>query len=203
MRRTLFLWVLVGLLASFTADSKKISKECVGVYWGAFDPPTEAHLAIIIKAANDIPLKKLIVVVNNHSYKNYAYSLEERLHMMKASLQQKGLDQVELLWQDASHQIDFLTLKAMVQEPLCAIAGYDAYKTWSASSASQDRSRYEAIAVVPRGDEEPILFDQSAFLLPIDPRYKDVSSTKVRDSLCRKMVDSACNESEARNISAK
>lgn len=155
-------------------------KEFIGAYWGAFDPLTEAHLAIIVRAINEIPLRKLIVIVNNHSYKSYQYSLAERLRMMKVILEQHGLEEVELLWQDESHQIGATALRKMTQGPLCAIAGYDAYKKWIAYSTSQDRSNYDAIAVIPRGDEHPVLFDKTAFLLPIDSKYKDVSSTKVR-----------------------
>lgn len=159
-------------------------KKLTGVYWGAFDPPTEAHAAVMISSINDIPLKKLIVVVNNHSYKDYAYPLEMRLQMMKSIIQSHGLEQIELRWQDESHKLDFMALKKITQEPLCAIAGYDAYKKWVAHSMPQDRFCYDAIAVIPRGDDIPILFDKAAFLLPIDSKYKDISSTKVRDSLC-------------------
>lgn len=155
-------------------------RKLTGVYWGAFDPPTEAHAAIIISSMNDIPLKKLIVVVNNHAYKNYTYPLEMRLQMMKAIIQQHGLEKIELHWQDETHQINFIALKEISQEPLCAIAGYDAYKKWVSHSSSHDRSCYDAIAVIPRGEDVPILFDEIAFLLPIDSKYKDVSSTKVK-----------------------
>ena len=170
----------VGILVSVFFTLKTDVKEFTGVYWGAFDPPTEAHSAIIAKAISDIPLRKLVVVVNNHPYKNYKYSLTERLHMMKIILQQHGLEQTELLWQDESHQMDAIALKAMIQGPLCAIAGYDAYKKWITYSVPQERSHYDAIAVIPRGDEAPILFDRMAFLLPIDSKYKNVSSTKVK-----------------------
>lgn len=201
---SLFLLIgTVGILIYFFFTIKTGVKELTGIYWGAFDPPTKAHSAIIAKAINDIPLRKLVVVVNNHPYKNYQYSLTERLDMMKIILQQHGLEKVELLWQDESHQMDAIALKAIIQGPLCAIAGYDAYKKWVSYSALQDRSHYDAIAVIPRGDEAPILFDKMAFLLPIDSKYKDVSSTKVRNSLCRKINDNVCNDSAERSISTK
>jgi nicotinic acid mononucleotide adenylyltransferase len=40
-----------------------------GVFWGCFDPPTLAHKAIALKALKDIPLKRLIIVINNHGPK--------------------------------------------------------------------------------------------------------------------------------------
>lgn len=176
----LFICSFVYIITSFIPQT---TTKFVGVYWGAFDPPTEAHAAIIVKSVKDIPLKKLIVVINNHPYKKYTYPLEKRLEMMRALFQQQGLERVELHWQDEFNQMDFTALKAMTQEPLCAIAGYDAYKKWVSHSKSQERLCYDAIAVIPRGDEEPILLDEIAFLLPIDLKYKDVSSTRVRASL--------------------
>lgn len=163
--------------------TQEAPRKLVGVYWGAFDPPTEAHAAIVLNSMNNIPLKKLMIIVNNHPYKNYTYPLEMRLQMMKAIIQQKRLENVELRWQDETHPINFLVLKEISQDPLCAIAGYDAYKKWVANSTPQDRSCYDAIAVIPRGEDVPILFDEIAFLLPIDTKYKDVSSTKVRANL--------------------
>ena len=153
-----------------------------GVYWGAFDPPTQAHLAIItaVLHQNNIPLQKLIVVVNNHKYKNYTFPLERRMQIIAQIIQSKGLKNIELLWQNETHKLNFQTLKKWLQTPLCAIAGYDAYKKWTDLSSLQERSLYDAIAVIPRGDEPSILFDKTAFILAIDPIYKYVSSTKVK-----------------------
>lgn len=159
------------------------SRNMTGVYWGAFDPPTEAHEAIIIRSLNDIPLKKLIVVVNNHDYKRYTYPLEMRMQMMKAAIQKNEPEKIELRWQDESHPINANSLQEAEEGPFCAIAGYDAYKKWIAHSRAKERSSFEAIAVIPRGDDIPILFDERAFLLPIDSKFKDVSSTKVRAGL--------------------
>ena len=100
--------------------------------------------------------------------------------MMKAIIQQNDIEKIELRWQDESHQMDFTNLKMTTQKPLCAIAGYDTYKKWITYSTPYDRLCYDAIAVIPRGDEVPILFDKTAFLLPIDSKYKNVSSTKVK-----------------------
>ncbi len=172
-----------------------------GVYWGAFDPPTEAHAAIIIASLKDIPLKKLILVVNNHPYKNYTYSLETRLQMIREIILLNGLENVELRWQDENYKLDFLALKQLTKKPLCAIAGYDAYKKWVEYSTPHERSLYDAIAVIPRGNDSPILYDEIAFILPINSIYEHVSSTKVRASLCRKIVDTTCNNGTELNVS--
>ena len=174
-----------------------------GVYWGAFNPPTEAHAATIYASLNNMRLKKLIIVVNNHSYKNYSYPLEIRLQLMKEIIQSTGLKNVELLWQDDTHKLDFSALRELTIGPLCAIAGYDSYKRWVDHSTLQERSLYDAIAVIPRGDESPILFDENAFILPISSKYRHTSSTKVRNSLSHKIMDRTYSDSVERNIVTK
>jgi cytidyltransferase-like protein len=151
-----------------------------GAYWGAFDPPTEAHVAIIQAAIEEIPLDRLYVVINNHPYKNYAFSMEERKQMLLELIPREELHHVEILWQNGTHDLDYSTLRKRIGAPLCVIAGYDSYKKWVEHSTPEERAAYDAIAVVPRGDDLPILYDQNAFLLPIDPIYRDVSSTKAR-----------------------
>jgi len=176
--------VLITLIAIFCCGfCRTSSPNMTGVYWGAFDPPTGAHAAIIVAAVNDIPLKKLIVVVNNHQYKNYTYPLAIRMQLIGEIIQSNGLENVEILWQDDTHKIDFWALRKMTLDPLCAVAGYDSYKKWVDYSSPQERSAYDAIAVVPRGDDQPLLYDENAFILPINEIYKHVSSTQIRESL--------------------
>lgn len=181
-RKTKFFIVLIGTLATlcFSFNHTQINN-LTGVYWGAFNPPTGAHAAIIAASLKEIPLKKLIIVVNNHSYKNYAYPLEIRLQLMKEIIDSNDIEKVEVLWQDDANKIDFTALRKITSEPLCAIAGYDAYKKWIDYSTPQERSLYDAIAVIPRGDEIPVLFDEMAFILPINSIFQHVSSTKVRE----------------------
>jgi nicotinic acid mononucleotide adenylyltransferase len=174
---SVFLFVTLFLLTSFSVN-RAISSEMTGVYWGAFDPPTEAHAAIIMDTLENLSLKKLIIVVNNHAYKNYTYPLGMRLEMVGEIVCLR--DNVEVLWQDETHTLNFAALKNIIKGPICGIAGYDAYKKWIRYSNSHERACYDAIAVVPRGDDPPILFDKNAFLMPIDPKYKDVSSTRVK-----------------------
>jgi nicotinic acid mononucleotide adenylyltransferase len=177
-----FISLIIYLLYNFTSSN---SNNITGVYWGAFDPPTKAHEAIIAASLKDIPVKNLIVVVNNHSYKNYTFPLEMRMQWIREIILSNGLENVEVLYQDDNRKLDFLALREITSDPICGIAGYDAYITWIQYSSAQDRALYEAIAVVPRGDDDPTLFDKTAFILPISPEYKYVSSTAIRESFVK------------------
>ena len=181
-RKTKFFIVLIGTLATFSFSFNHTQiNNLTGVYWGAFNPPTGAHAAIIAASLNEIPLKKLIIVVNNHSYKDYAYPLEIRLQLIKEIINPNDIEKVEILWQDDVNKLDFVALRKMTSAPLCAIAGCDAYKKWIDFSTPRERSLYDAIAVIPRSDDIPILFDEIAFILPINSIFQYVSSTKIRE----------------------
>lgn len=172
--------LLLFLIACTTSAPKM-----AGVYWGAFNPPTEAHAAVMEAALNKIPLKKLIVIVNNHPYKNYAYPLQIRLQMIQEMIDAHGFKNVEVLWQDETHPLSYQILKERVGAPLCAIGGYDSYKKWVEHTSPEERTLYDAIAVVPRGDDPLLLFDQNSFILSIPDNYRHVSSSKVRALLCQ------------------
>ncbi len=152
----------------------------VGIYWGAFDPPTEAHYAIITASMTQIPLKKLYLVVNNSSYKNYSLPLSERIQHIQSYIHKNGINNVEIISQDDIQKIDYTYLRKKTKSSLYAIAGYDSYLAWIKHTKPEERNLYDGIAVVPRGDDTPILIDKNAFLLPIDEKYKYISSTKVR-----------------------
>lgn len=73
-KKTIIFYLLLGTIAMTYFSFNRIpTNNMTGVYWGAFNPPTEAHAAIIVASLKNIRLKKLIIVVNNHSYKNYVY----------------------------------------------------------------------------------------------------------------------------------
>ncbi len=119
----------LDICTNFSKRSKFPQKEsCTGIYWGAFDPPTKAHRAIIEIVLAEKWLRDLIVVINNHNYKSYTYSLEERKLMMEDIILSLDAKNVTLLAQDDNHPLDYQVLTCMTPYPLCAIAGYDAYK---------------------------------------------------------------------------
>jgi cytidyltransferase-like protein len=153
-------------------------KSMTGVFWGAFDPPTKAHIAIIEKALSLPELRHILIIINNHSYKNYRSTLQERLDQMTILLSNWIPHQITLLTQDDAHPMNFTKLSTLTNLPLCAISGYDAYLKWAQYSSDIERSHYASIAVVPRGDIPPILFDEQAFLMPIDPTFKHTSSSQ-------------------------
>jgi nicotinic acid mononucleotide adenylyltransferase len=176
-----FSFILVTF--AYIGSKAEKPKEMTGVYWGAFNPLTPAHEAIITTASSNHSIKKLFVVVNNNSYKNYSSPLEERIAKIQAFIEANHLKNVEVLTQDDANQVNDSYFKERKICPICAIAGYDSYRKWVKYSKEPERAQYDAIAVIPRGDAAPLLFDKKAFLLPIDPTYKYVSSTKMRESL--------------------
>lgn len=188
--KVILIFIFLSCFSVVHADFKKMS----GVYWGAFDPLTEAHIEIINKSIINIPLKKLYVVVNNNKYKNYTYSLEERMRRVEEVINRNELNNVVLLWQDESNPQSFAEISLMDSGPLCAIAGYDAYKKWVEQSSLDNRSCYDAICVIPRGNEEPILFDKNAFILKIDAKFKDISSSGVKSSTLFRINNNASIE---------
>lgn len=56
-------------------------KQPIAVYPGSFDPPTNGHLDIIVRATHLFP--KVIVAVTNNSIKNPTFSLQQRTLMLK------------------------------------------------------------------------------------------------------------------------
>lgn len=189
MKKPNFLFFLIlcaGLAALFMykqhKESQGITQPMIGIYWGAFDPPTDAHLAIMRTSLETLPLTKLVIVVNNHSYKNYTYPLEARTQIIQHHIPAEYLDRIEILWQDDTKKLDYSALRAKFPKvAFCAIAGYDAYQKWIEYSPAHERAAYDAIAIIPRGDKDAVLHDDNAFLMPIDEIYRHVSSTQIRE----------------------
>ena len=55
----------------------------VAVYPGSFDPPTNGHLDILVRATHLFP--RVIVAVTDNSVKNPTFTLKERLAMLAAA----------------------------------------------------------------------------------------------------------------------
>jgi pantetheine-phosphate adenylyltransferase len=56
----------------------------VGIYPGTFDPITKGHIDVIKKSLNIV--NKLIIAVSNDFSKNYLFTADERVAMIKISL---------------------------------------------------------------------------------------------------------------------
>jgi hypothetical protein len=118
--------------------------------------------------------------VNNHSYKKYTASLEERKKALLQWLEGTSFSQIEVLSQDDKRPLDYSTLLKTEKPPFCAIAGHDAYLSWEKVSSKKERALWKAIAVVPRGSSEPVLQDENAFLLQIEKEHKHTSSSGLK-----------------------
>jgi pantetheine-phosphate adenylyltransferase len=59
-----------------------MTRQCA-VYPGSFDPPTNGHLDILIRASQLFP--QVIVAVTDNRNKNPSFSLEERLEMLRTT----------------------------------------------------------------------------------------------------------------------
>ena len=56
----------------------------VGIYPGTFDPITNGHIDVIIRSLKIV--NKLIIAVSNDYSKDYLFSSEERVSIIKNSL---------------------------------------------------------------------------------------------------------------------
>lgn len=153
--------------------------EVAAVFWGAFDLATSAHFRIITVCLEKFPIDPLIIVVNNHSYKQYKFSLEVRMQRIWGNVSTTEQKRILLTSQDDCKKMGYEALVQITQKPLYAIAGYDAYRSWNAMSLAKDRALYHKILVIPRGNAKPHLFDAHAELLPIESCYRYVSSSSL------------------------
>jgi len=74
--------------------ARERGEEIVAVYPGSFDPPTNGHVDIIVRAARLFP--RLIVAVGENPQKRALFSAEERVEMLKEICQELGLSNVEV-----------------------------------------------------------------------------------------------------------
>ncbi len=69
-------------------------KEKVAVYPGSFDPPTNGHLDLIIRASRIFD--KLIILLMTNISKKSLFLVEERLSMLKKIIFKRGLKNVSV-----------------------------------------------------------------------------------------------------------
>jgi pantetheine-phosphate adenylyltransferase len=58
-----------------------MTKEILAVYPGSFDPPTNGHLDIIIRASHLFP--KIIIAITKSINKKHTFSLQERIDLLQ------------------------------------------------------------------------------------------------------------------------
>ncbi|MFH1368261.1 MAG: pantetheine-phosphate adenylyltransferase [Elusimicrobiota bacterium] len=137
-------------------------KQPIAVYPGSFDPPTNGHFDIIIRATHLFP--KVIVAVTDNSIKNPTYTLQERLEMLKKIT--KNLPTVQIV-SFSGLLVNFLKRKraTVIIRGLRAISDFD----------------YEfQMALMNRRLSKNI---ESVFLMP------DVSFTFLSSSLVKQISD--------------
>ncbi|KTD65706.1 nicotinate-nicotinamide nucleotide adenylyltransferase [Legionella spiritensis] len=163
----------------------------IGLYWGTFDPPTRAHLNIMINAITQGALNKLVIVVNNNTgEKHYHTPGEDRAAMIRGML--KGLRL------DADVEIMIQTDKRLVNDKLIAalndgaqvvpVVGQDSFE-----KAAGYCRHYKEVIVAPRGEREEKKLQQimaihqltNITILAMEARYLTVSSTTVRQQIDR------------------
>ena len=104
----------------------------IGIYPGSFDPITNGHLDIVERALKIFD--KVIVLVAINPNKNYRFSLDDRLMMIKESV--KHLKNVEV------DSFDGLTIDYAIKKNACAIIRglrvvSDFEYEWSYSAANE------------------------------------------------------------------
>jgi len=92
-----------------------MSPSRIAVYAGSFDPPTKGHLWIIKKGLE--LFDKLIVAIGTNPQKNYTFSVEERIELIKASTE--DTDRLEVEHFDNRYLVDY----AREQDALFVIRG--------------------------------------------------------------------------------
>ncbi len=58
-----------------------MTKEILAVYPGSFDPPTNGHLDIIIRASHLFP--KIIIAVTKNTNKKHIFSLQKKTDLLQ------------------------------------------------------------------------------------------------------------------------
>ncbi len=164
----------------------------IGLYSGTFDPPTKAHDTIIRSALENLNLERLYIFVNKNGVKNYKYSSEERVEMLKRMLKDIE-DRVVIIAQSSDcKRADYQMIKnILIKDKVIHIVGEDSYER-RLLILPENRIQFDAIVILPRiisGQNEKRLenLESNAFYLPINRKeLLGISSTKVRSQLANR-----------------
>lgn len=159
------------------------------VYSGSFDPPTLAHKAVIESILMDKSIERLYVVVNRYTSKTFKGSLQQRVKMVEMMFEDEPAksERLIVIVQDSPNKMtDYLVIKKILRSPLMLVTGQDSYVK-SLNIPEELRVKFDAIAVIPRGEDSSIdknKLEENVKVLNIDKKYIHVSS-----SLVRQMID--------------
>ncbi|GEK88019.1 Phosphopantetheine adenylyltransferase [Alkalibacterium putridalgicola] len=131
------------------------------LYVGSFDPLTYGHLNIMERAADLVD--ELIVVVSASTAKNYLFSEEERLSMVKDSLLDRNIENCQIIAHDG------LTVKlAREKNARLLIRGIRSVKDFE-----YERDIADLNSLMDEGIETLCLIS--------DAKYQSISSTMVKE----------------------
>ncbi|MBN1823964.1 MAG: pantetheine-phosphate adenylyltransferase [Endomicrobiales bacterium] len=120
-------------------------RQPVAVYPGSFDPPTNGHLDIIVRATHLFP--KVIVAVTDNSNKNPTFTLQERKKMIAEAVRRYPTVTVDTF---SGLLVDYMTRKkaSVIIRGLRAISDFE-YEFEMALMNRRLNKRIEAVFLMP------------------------------------------------------
>lgn len=161
----------------------------VGIYWGTFDPPTLAHLNIMLQAIEQGELDKLVVVINNKSgYKHYHTPGVDRLIMIRQMLLHSvAAEQINIVIQNDTQKYGVEEISQIFEDDrIIPVVGQDSFEKFAAYC-----KQYSEVIVAPRGDKESLTLQNTIHeheldnirVLNLGRKYLEVSSSRVREEV--------------------
>lgn len=198
MRRSIFL-LLITLTVSCcsqldirripsndTSTTNPISKELIGIYTGTFDPPTNAHKAIMLLAIEKYHVDQLYIYVNISGTKDFKTSYLEREAMISGMLG-KNISKVKII--PVLQENKELVIAAVDEGPGIQTLQFSGQDSFDTMPADVVRARNRRWVVIPRGDT-PVNIPENSnvdVLKPID----DTSSSEIRKLIQEDRLDEA------------
>lgn len=179
-----------------------MARSKIGVYWGTFDPPTQAHFNIMQNAIIQGKLDKLIVVINDNTgpkhYYTPGYDRATMIRKMlwnsdtKSPIELMKKNHIEIIVQTDDYKVDTKLIEKMNKDAwVVPVVGQDSF----VSSAKYCKA-YEEVIVAPRGEDKEELVRtmkehdlHNIRVLELGSTFLTVSSTEVR-SIVNKTPDS-------------
>jgi len=173
---------------------KKVKKR-IGIFGGTFDPPHKGHIAIAEKAMEQFSLDRIYFIpayLPPHKPNRDFITAKQRLTMVKLAFgghKNFRISTVELQRRGISYTID--TLKTFKRRfpnaDLILIIGADNLAQFQSWKSPKQILRLAALAVYKRRGFNASLKNRSIAFQPIKGKLLQVSSTKIRNKLEKRM----------------
>eukprot|EP00924_Labyrinthula_sp_SR-Ha-C_P015303 snap_masked-scaffold_9-processed-gene-13.70-mRNA-1 protein AED:0.97 eAED:1.00 QI:0/-1/0/1/-1/1/1/0/179 len=153
------------------------------VYWGVFNPVTNAHLKIIQTIFSQYNPTKIFIVINTYkSNQPVEASPELRREMLLSTLSTSQVQKVEILIQN-SYEYSYDQLKSEIDgQPLTAIVGADSFV-----KNHELCSNLDSLLVFSRSHEIDSLLSLYPNASFVDFPYPQISSSTVRSLVAQNM----------------